>query len=298
MINLAALRYRHVLAEDGGPLERVSCREVSLLGGRWFEANAYLRAEHTAGVWRRQVFGSASGSGTDHSPLVARFKAISEAMERWAHWATFRSGDAARYGFDIDPSSNGMAAFPGLYARQARTAALMEATERFNLLNWWEGRLKTRAAESPFPGTDAFVIESDTPGVTVILHRRSQRGHHAFGHAARPTFATACEAAAVEMERHETAVGYYVLAGCGRVDGADGTMHPIEQRSLFFASDEGHEIFQQRARGGSVGPRPRPRVLFDGVVPGPWENYAHVWRVLFEPPSLQFLSREPDYFLW
>lgn len=296
--NLASLRYQQVLSQNGGPLTRVSCSEISLLGGRWFEANAYLRPEHTAGLWHRQVFGSASGSGTDRSPLVARFKAISEAMERWAHWATFSAPDAGRYGFDVDPSSNGMAAFPGLFARQARGAALMEATERFNLLNWWEGRLAATAVAAPWPDADAFVIESDLPGVTVILHRRSERGHHAFGHASRPTLGAACEAAAVEMERHETAVGYYVLAGCGRGHDADSDMHPIEQRSLFFASDEGYEAFRERVACRPVGARPKPRVIFDGAVPGPWARYAHVWRVLFEPPSLRFLSREPEYFLW
>jgi hypothetical protein len=298
MLNLASLRFRQVLAENGGPLTRVSCSEISLRGGRWFEANAYLRTEHTTGLWQRHVFGGASGSGTDRSPLVARFKAVSEAMERWAHWATFRSVDAAHYGFDVDPSSNGMAAFPGVFARQARGAALLEAIERFNLLNWWEGRLAARQANAPWLGVDAFVIESDTPGVTVVLHRRSERRQHAFGHAARPTFAAACEAAAVEMERHEAAVGYYVSVGDGAGEGAREDMHPIEQRSLFFASGEGYEAFCERVDRRPNGARPTPRVVFDGAVPGPWDRYAYVWRVLFEPPSLRFLSRERDYFLW
>lgn len=298
MLNLAPYRYRNVLAARGGPVESLSCGEITVLGGRWFQSNAYLRPECLAGVWRKRVFSDASASGTDRSPLVARFKAISEAMERWAHWATFRSGDAWRYGFDVDPSSNGMAAFPGLFARQARSAALMEAAERFNLLNWWEGRLTARLANSPWPHAEAFVIESDTPGVTVILHRRSERGHHAFGHASRPTFTAACEAAAVEMERHETVVGHYVLVGGARGYEFEAAMHPSEQRSLFFASEEGYQVFRQHVGCRALGRRPTPRVVFDGAVPGPWAGYAPVWRVLFEPPSLRFLSREQDYFLW
>lgn len=296
MLNLAAFRYRNVLATDGGPLERLTCGETSVLGGRWFQANAHLRSEYLDGVWKRHVFGNASGSGTDPSPLIARFKAISEAMERWAHWTTFRSGTGPEYGFDVDPSSNGMAAFPGLFARQAREAALMEAAERFNLLNWWEGRLPARAVTVSWPDVDAIVIESEAPGVTVILHRQSERGHHAFGHAARPTLAAACQAAAVEMERHDTVVGYFALAG--RSPAAESDMHPIEQRSLFFASDGGYDVFCERLAAGVTGRRARPRIVFDGCVPGPWQRYAHVWRVLFEPPSLRFLSREREYFLW
>ncbi|MBX3737757.1 MAG: hypothetical protein KF715_13750 [Candidatus Didemnitutus sp.] len=296
MLNLAAYRYRHVIAAQGGPLARLSCGEVSVLGSRWFEANAYLSDEFMPARLKKSVWGSADGGGTAPSPLVARFKAISEAMERWAHWATYRSGENARYGFDVDPSSNGMAAFPGLFARQARHGALMEAAERFNLMNWWEGRLIARPVNSPRPDVQAFAIESDTPGVTVVLHRRSERGHHAYGHASADTVEAACWKAAVELERHDAVVGYYVLAG--HASHERDAIHPIEQRSLFFASDAGYELFSARACAGLTGTRAKPRMVFDGVVPGPWAQYAHVWRVLFEPPSLRFLSREVEYFLW
>lgn len=296
MINLAAFRYREVMAPEGGPIERIVCTETPVLGARWFAANAHLKPEYNSNTWKRQVFGNANGSGTDRSPLVARFKAISEAMERWAHWHTFRSGEGARYGFDIDPSSNGMAAFPGLFARQARVAALMEAAERFNLMNWWEGNLTIRPATAPWPDVQAYVIESEAPGVTVILHRRSARGHHAYGHAAAPTFAAACWKAAIEMERHDAVVDYYSLVAHPRT--AAEPMHPIERRSLFFASNEGFGLFSSRVCAGLSGVRAVPRLVFDGAVRGPWEAYAHVWRVLFEPPSLRYVSRELEYFLW
>lgn len=296
MLNLAPLRYRDVLAANGGPLEEVTCRETSLLGERWFTANAHLREDLSAGVGKKQVYGNASGSGSDRSPLVARFKAISEAMERWAHWAMFRSAEAARYGFDVDPSSTGLAAFPGLVARQARAAALMEAAERFNLLHWWEGWLVARPARSPWSGVDAAVIESEAPGVTVVLHRRAEHGHHAYGHAAAATFAEACRHAAIEMQRHESAVGRYVTVRRGEEPPAD--MHPIERRSLFFASDAGYAVFLEHLCGKPIGARAHPQPVFDGAVPGPWERYAHVWRVLFAPPSLRFLSRELPYFFW
>lgn len=296
MINLAALRYRHVLAAAGGPVVRLSCGEVTVLGARWFEANATLGDEFMPGRLRRSVWGSADGGGTDPSPLIARHKAISEAMERWAHWTTHRGPERARYGFDVDPSSNGLASFPGLFARQAREAALMEAAERFNLMHWWEGRLAAVPTPVPWPEIDAAVIESEAPGVTVVLHRRSERGHHAYGHAARPTLAAACRAAAIELERHDAVVGYHAFAGRGPEQVAG--MHAMEQRSLFFASEAGHEAFRARVGEGLAGARARPRLVFDGAVRGPWERYAHVWRVLFEPPSLRFLSRDTEYFLW
>lgn len=302
MLNLAPWRYRDVLAAHGGPLERLSCGERTVLGARWFEANAYLRAEHAPGRCERAVYGAADGTGTARSPMVARFKAVSEAVERWAQMVTYAAGEGARYGFDVDPSSNGLAAYPGLYRRQARRFALWEAAERFNLMNWWEGRLPAQEVPVWWPEVRAVRIDSAAPGVTVILQRVSNRGYTAYGHAAAATFEAACEKAAVELERHDQVVRYYALmhAGPARLEGAaEAAMHPSEQRCLHFALGAGREQFDEQVRrSATVRASAQPRLLFDGPVRGPWERYASVWRVLFAPPSDHFRSRDRTYFLW
>ena len=296
MFTLAALRYRDTLAADGGPIESVTQGEFNVFGVRGYAANATLCAEYRLNLAAYEVFGNASGSGTDRSPLVARFKAISEAMERWAHWTLHRAPEAARYGFDVDPSSTGMAAFPGLFARQARGAALMEAAERFNLLHWWEERLDVRPVSAPWPDVEAWVFDSEAPGTTVLLHRLTARGHHSYGHAAAATFAAACRHAAAEMQRHENVLDNYTRKH-GALKMRDD-MHPMEQRSLYFATEEGHAVFRARLARRAEGPRARPQLVFDGEVPGPWSRYADVWRVLFAPPSLRFLERKRDYLFW
>lgn len=298
MLNLAAFRYRNVLAADGGPIERVTAGEVSVLGVRWFSANAYLCAECAPGRSARVVWGSADGSGVDRSPLVARYKAVSEAIERWAHHVLHRAPEGRRFGFDVDPSSNGMAAFPGLFARQARAAALEEAAERFNLLHWWEGHLRAVAQASPYAGIEAWTIESEAPGVTVLLHRRSERGLHAYGHSSAATFAGAWAKAVAELERHETAVRLWAVALAGGLEAVEETAHVIDRRPVFFASDEGYGLFRERIDGGVRGVPARPKLVFDGAVTGPWQRYASVWRVVFEPPSRRFVSRELRYFMW
>lgn len=300
MLNLAAFRYRNVMAAAGGPVERLTCGEVSVLGSRWFEANAYLSADHAPSRCQKFIYGSADGSGTDLSPMIARFKAVSEAIERWAHMAVLAAKNGARYGFDLDSSSNGMAAFPGIFRRQARMAALSEAVERFNLLHWWEGRLPAHEAPTAWPETRAVVIRSDTPGVTVVLYRKRDRGHVSYGHAAAPTFDAACRKAAVEMERHDAVIRYYALCRVGKEETSalPESAHPLEQRCLFFAMEEGHALFCERLRSGMTGPVARPQLVFDGAVRGPWDRYASVWRVLFAPPSDRFLSGDARYFLW
>jgi hypothetical protein len=296
MLNLAALRFREALASEGGPVQGIACWKMSVLGEQGYVANASLRAEHLPNRAVNFLYSNASGSGTDRSPLVARFKAISEAMERWAHWTVFRAPEAACYGFDVDPSSTGMAAFPGLFARQARERALMEAAERFNLLHWWECRLDVRPVNVPWPEVEAWVFDSEAPGITVLLHQRTPAGDHAYGHAAAPTFGAACSHAAAEMERQTNVLNLY-RAKRGSLAAREG-MHPMEQRSLFFATEEGHAVFRGRLARCAAGPRARPKLVFDGEVPGPWSRYADVWRVLYEPPSRRFLSRDPHYFFW
>lgn len=297
MPSLAAFRYRNVLSTGGGPIERLEMSEAQVLGQPRFLANAYLREGL---VWSKEhdtLYGPVHGSGTAASPMVARFMAISEALERWAFWQTHTSAQAGRFGFDVDPSSNGMAAFPGLFKREARTRARLEAAERFNVLNWWEGRLPARAAATPWAGVHAAVIESAAPGVTVILFKHTGSGLVAYGHAAAGDFAGACRKAAVEMERRVESWAQAAPEGGEILRRLPANAHPIERRSAFFAQPEGHALFLKRVGSPPSGPAPVPRVVYDGPVPGPWGQYADVWRVVYEPPSRRFLSTDETYFM-
>ena len=297
MLNLAAFRYRNVLASAGGPIERLEIADVTVLGERRFLANAYLVEKLAGNREDCSLYSRANGSGTAASPMVARFMAISEAMERWAHWELHRSPDRHKYGFDVDPSSNGLAAYPGFWRRQARLGAQLEATERFNLLNWWEGRLPALETETRWPGVRAATICSQAPGITVILFKRTKEGFVAYGHAAGMDFDSACQRAAGEMERHEQVVSRFALSHAGKIrDQLPANAHPLERRSLFFALDEGHELFLERLRSPARA-EAELKLVYDGPVPGPWSRYADVWRVVYAPPSRRFLGMEENYFM-
>src|SRR5829696_4460371 len=117
-------------------------------------ANATL----TPGLIRKaplHLFSDADGTGTHPVASVARHKAVSEAMERWAFHTLVRSEAAPDYGFDIDPSSTGMSAFPGFVRRQARRSAVLEGVERFSLCAWWDGRMDGRRFDTDWPGVSA-----------------------------------------------------------------------------------------------------------------------------------------------
>ena len=299
MFTLAAFRYRKIMAGLGGPIAKLTLCDTLILGLRQFQANAFLRPDLITWKISSKVFSDADGTGTADSPMVARYKAISEAIERWAHMVMVSSPDRDRCGFDVDPSSNGMAAFPGLWKRQARPAALWEAVERFNVLSWWEGRLDAKETETRWPDVRAVVIQSELPGVTVILYRKSRHGHYAYGHAAGPDFDSACDRAAMELERHDYVVRQYLLVHSGGIeDLMPASTHAIERRSVYFAQAEGHEKFQERLRSPCTGAALKPRLVFDGPVLGAWSQYADVWRVVYEPPSERFLSSDGKYFFW
>src|SRR5580658_3244083 len=141
---------------------------MAVEGRRMFLANAYLCPGLQPRKPIKEVYGDASGSGTHESPMVARYMAISEAMERWAFYATASSERRGAYGFDVDPMSTGMAAFPGLFSHQARRKAYLEALERFTLLAWWEGMLPSFEIDTEWPEVKAVVLWARVGEVVVV----------------------------------------------------------------------------------------------------------------------------------
>lgn len=297
MLTLAGYRYRNILQTDGGPVARVVVREFPVIGQKLFQANAWLRPGLIPAGRKFSLYSDADGSGAAQTPMVARYMAISEAMERWAFHAKVRAPDRELYGFDLDESSNGMAAFPGLFARQARKSALLEAVERASVLAWWEGRHDGELRDTEWPGVRALVLPSPIGyGLTVLAFRESDDGAYAYGHGAAEDFPAACSRAVIELARHD-----YVLR-LHRVSRGIGAQPPptdlFERRALFFSTAEGHALFRRRLEQGGPALRYQAKVVHDTEIRGPWSRYATVWRVLIELPSQDFLLNTERYFFW
>jgi hypothetical protein len=240
-----------------------------------------------------QIFSDADGTGMHRLPMVARHIAVSEALERWAYHETMRSSKRAAFGFDIDGSSNGMAAFPGLFVGRARRRAFFEAAERFCILNWWERRLDGQIRETDWPGVTAVSFVLPIGANAVILFMRSSFGFYVYGHAAAGSFTEACKHAVVELVRHECVIRCWMLAGHS-VPAGD----PFERRAWFFSTDEGHARFRERMNYHVDRPQPLAEVICDSEIRGPWSAYATIWRYLFRPPSRRFMEKEDGFFYW
>jgi hypothetical protein len=293
MVSLAALKYADVLAEHGGPIERIDTGELSVMGEPHSLANAYLREELSVGKQAVAIYGEADGTGVASSAGASSYMAISEALERWAYLAVQDSDAAATYGFDIDRSSNGMAAFPGLFRRQAQVFARGEAIARHTLVSWWDGRLPAERTPTPFAGVEAVRIHhSAGPGEVVIVFRRTRAGY-AYGHAYGGNMQQALQKAVIGLARAEHVLTAHRAKGALAAPG-----NFLERRALFFASEEGAELFGRRLLARQEKPSRAFLPFFDGEIPGPWARWATVWRCCVHMPTADYLDPDTSFFFW
>jgi hypothetical protein len=266
---------------------------LPVLGRAYHQANAFLRSGLVP-VMRHAIYGEANGTGSSEDPRVAAHMAISEALERWAYYTASSGADRTKYGFDCDCSSNGMAAFPGLFKSAVRKKAYHEALERFALIGWWDGRFRATRESSCFPGVSLIRIHHDVaPDEVVVLYRRAATGITSYGHAAGTNVLTAATRAAVELVRNEFVITGYRARGA-LVDPSSFA----EQRCLHFASPEGFAEFLDRVDRKPDRQAPRWRVAFDGEIGGPWSEYATVWRTCVEPATTDFADPGKMFFFW
>lgn len=294
MFSLAALNYREILTRDGGPIERISSGTLDVLGRKEQQANAYLAPGLIRGKPSHSLYGSADGTGSNRSAQVARHMAISEALERWAFYETSQGEDAPKFGFDEDNSTNGMAAFPGLFKAQARKRAYHEALERWALISWWSGHMRASMVGETMLGVTALRLEHSAKfGEVAVLFRRSAAGHVSYGYSAGSSFRTAAARAAVELARNEFVVSYYKLRSV-----ASEVPNCFERRCLYFAGEEGHAEFLRRVFDRKPHREAPWKVKFDGEIAGAWSKYATVWRVVPEMPSREYLDPRSSFFFW
>ena len=295
-MTLGQLRYRTVTAARGGPIWRLATGEFRIFGRRIHQANAWL-APGLVPARTVDLYSDAAGTGADRIAAVAQRMAISEALERWAYHEALHSPARGHLGFDIDCSSNGMAAYPSFWSGPARRRARLEAIERFCLLAWWEGRLEGERRATPWPGVEAIAIAGPFGAGAAILYRRSDWGYYCYGHAAAESFGAAATRALIELGRHDALLRGRCLLHGGVADGPR-VEDVFERRSVFFSGDAGHALFMERVRRRATKPAASVDIIADAEVAGPWSRYARVWRFALRPPSARFLVDDERYFFW
>lgn len=301
MISLAPLRYARILLKHYGPIERLEYGRVQVGEETLYQANASLSSHLNLQRPALRIFGDADGTGTHQAAILARHKAISEAIERWAVYYLNQVGMTQLHGLAEDPSTTGVAAYPGLVARQARERAYAEAVERFCLVGWWEGDLRSRDLGLPRKDLEAIEIENPLSGHrVVVVWQKCRRGFYAYGFSGSRRLSEALWKAEVEMARATDALSGYFRDNPGFVmDDLSTVDHILERRVLYFSQPEGHREFRTRIESSAKSTEwRRLKPLVDGEIPGPWSRYATVWRVLFPMPTRAYLNRHSSFFYW
>ncbi|TVR49279.1 MAG: hypothetical protein EA425_12675 [Puniceicoccaceae bacterium] len=282
MLNLAPLRYAFV-AEKGGPIAELEHGQAPFLGRTWHLSRATLHeALRPPLADDLCLFHSADGSGVGTTRLESRAKAISEALERWAYYETVSGPDHVLYGYPYANSTKGMAAFPGIWSRQARRLAMAESFEYHTADAWWNGALDHWSVDRD-DSTVVFIEQPHFAGFVALAIRCLELPDYvaAYGFGSGATPEEAEMKAQLEASRVELLLEHRSRAANPRP--------PVlleEQRMLFLASPQGHRLVRDRlAASPWRGPIP-PKVVFDGPVKGPWSKYTHVWRYALEPIDL------------
>jgi hypothetical protein len=298
MLNLAALRYANCFSSDGGPIDSLEESTIELLGSRYFIANARLKSGITVHNPTQSLFASVDGTGIGTTEANARFKAISEALERWAFYDV---SSYLGYGFEKEPTSLGMAAFPGLFARQARAYALREAVERWAIVAWWQGLTDAHTRTSDYSEVQLWEIDHPFRGFHVYLSRHTTDGcFDAFGVGCAHKPQLAVEQTVLEMERSRILLEQFHNKNVGFEEGDLVTLQDYSERRLvYFSLPAGCDAFEHRMGQMQRSQRvAKPSKIYDGPVKGPWSAYASVWRVVFEMPTQAYLDPNDPFFYW
>lgn len=304
-LNLAPWRYRNILCCDGGPIEKI---EVSRHGDKertQFEAVAFLnKSLLPEGHNHSAIYSGGHGGGTSPSRNIACHIAISEALERWAFLAMVNSHDASTYGFDIDPSTSGMAAFPGLTSETARHYSNWEAIERWALAEWWlNGSPITLLPESNNTKGGLRLLLPFRSTEMVLLWETTASERTGYGFAAAKDISRATQKALVELNRNLRVLNrlYGQPGEIGQDFTSDDKLTTYDRRMLYFSSPDGSRSFHKKVKTSStlpISPR-KPRKVTDREIPGPWSRYARVWRTLyFEEDHRRIHTSANDIFVF
>ena len=298
MLNLAPLRYAKVMCSQGGPIARMEHAPMDVFGEACVHAVTYLEEGIVdAGALKLRATVQPDGAGCHTSAQVACYMAISEAMERWAVYYCREHAESGLGAMALDSSSNGFAAYPGLFRRQARAAAYRESIERHCLICWWEGLLGHRCVADPWPGVNAIEIDNPFSSHSVVLLWANTVAGTSYAFGAGSGFDHAARRALVEMERTQCLLELMWMDARPYAAGVLGDV--FERRIRYFSQEAGSAMFLQRLKQRVCASAPPPcDVLFDAAVTGPWDRYSSVWRTVIEAPSRDYLSQREDYFFW
>lgn len=266
----------------GGPIEYVEYNYQEILPAQQgFIVNTKLKADYLTNFNFLKIYQNCTGSGTDTKPFEALEKSISESLERWAFLETVNSDNKKQFGFDIDSSTNGMAAHPTRIIAQKNS--FLEALERWTLSTWWNHGIKCDKECSSDSGVLHFTFSyKDQPqlklfnmeNASVIMTYKKEKNFYTYGFGAALTKEAAYQKAEIERTRNRDVLSWYL-----KNEQTFSDLHYTEESLVFYSTGEGFDLFRKKLTLDHY-TKIRFDVLFSKQMPGPWEKWVYVYRTL------------------
>lgn len=270
--------YRNLLKVND-VIQDVECYDVTLIDGmHLFESVAFLNAKLKPHLNNfSDIYTSGDGAGSSKYQNIAIYKAISEALERWAFYATADSENEKVFCFDENPSTTGMAAYPGLTARMARKNAILEAQERWALHEFWRGNLPVVEHKTNIKDLIHYEIGTSFDDVHISLLSYKSDAQFLYAFAADSSLTKSFEHALIELARN-----IRVMDKFKKENKIFSEFNDISDKRLFyFSTQEGNDLFNSKINSSPSSPSVSAQLICDKEIKGPWSEYTRVWRYLY-----------------
>lgn len=290
MLNLAPIKYSKVFKFDGGPIEKIIWSQTEIFKNViGYEASAYLCSElRPQSIPLNKIYGNPDGTGSDQFQSAACYKAISEALERWAYYETALGKQSEEFGFDLDPSTNGLAAYPGLSQYSVKKFAYFEALERWAIGKWWSEQLGSSEIYNSEDISFIEIFNNNKASVVICWFKFTNCENQelvAYGFAASGNIEKALLKAQIELFRNKHILQLYYK---NRSRPELNHLNIQEKRLIWFSANEGYNQFLEKIRRTqklSV-KNQVPIEILSKKLNGPWSQFSQVCRVLFKDQNL------------
>ncbi len=276
---LAPWFYRSLLVENS-ILECPETFAVEVLNNKnYHEALCSLKKELKPDwISPSAIYSGKDGSGTSEYKNIAVYKAISETLERWAFYEIADSKDAKKFSFDLNPSTTGLAAYPGLNAKKARENAIIEAQERWALQEFWRGNLPIVEHLNKVENLHHFEILTDMKQVRISLLSYQSGSQFLYAFAGDNSLENSFEHALIELSRNMRVMSKFKKES----KNYEKFEEISDKRLMFFSTPEGNNLFKDKINSASKSQKTKPTLICDKELTGPWNQYTKVWRYLYD----------------
>lgn len=293
MINIGPLSYNNLL-NNSEIISEIIQYKVNVLNGKTlFETSAKLNENlRPKDIFQSKIYSNFDGSGTSFFRNNSLYKAVSEAVERWAFYDSSEGDEYLKLKFDVNPSTCGMASYPELFPYWSRKNAVYEAVERYAIHAFNRKKIPVVELQSNIVGLKVYKLITTIKDMETILISYFNGSFYTYGFSCKKTQEESIDHALIELARNERVLKKLYLSSFDILD-----MEISDRRLIFFSTVEGYQSFLQKIETAPSKVQEIPKLILSREIKGPWTRYAKVWRHLYDD-SYDLNQSDVNYFMF